>query len=74
MDKAEEFKKELTERIDNTIDVMMNNSDWQKILSGMSREQITKVVMLAFAVTNIKTGSLDNFNNAINSLIKDRRL
>ena len=33
MDKAEEFKKELTERIDNTIDVMMNNSDWQKILS-----------------------------------------
>ena len=74
MDKAEKFKKELTERTDNTIDVMMNNSDWQKILSGMSREQITKVVMLAFAVTNIKTGSLDNFNNAINSLIKDRRL
>ena len=64
------FEQELNERIQMTVDTMMENKEWRKILSPLSQEAKIKIISMVFLSTAVKEGSEQAFVKAVMSLNK----
>ena len=64
------FEQELNERIQMTVNTMMENKEWREILSHLSQEAKVKIISMVFLSTAVKEGSEQAFVKAVMSLNK----
>ena len=64
------FEQELNERIQMTVNTMMENKEWREILSHLSQEAKINVISMVFLSTAVKEGSEQAFVKAVMSLNK----
>ena len=64
------FEQELNERIQMTVNTMMENKEWREILSHLSQEAKVKIISMVFLSTAVKEGSEQAFAKAVMSLNK----
>ena len=64
------FEQELNERIQMTVNTMMENKEWREILTPLSQEAKINIISMVFLSTAVKEGSEQAFVNAVMSLNK----
>ena len=64
------FEQELNERIQMTVNTMMENKEWREILSNLSQESKINIISMVFLSTAVKEGSEQAFVKAVMSLNK----
>ena len=64
------FEQELNERIQMTVNTMMENKEWREILSNLSQESKINIIIMVFLSTAVKEGSEQAFVKAVMSLNK----
>ena len=64
------FEQELNERIQMTVNTMMENKEWREILAPLSQEAKINIISMVFLSTAVKEGSEQAFVNAVMSLNK----
>ena len=64
------FEQELNERIQMTVNTMMENKEWREILSNLTQDAMVNIISMVFLSTAVKEGSEQAFVNAVMSLNK----
>ena len=64
------FEQELNERIQMTVNTMMENKEWREIISNLSQEAKINIISMVFLSTAVKEGSEQAFVKAVMSLNK----
>ena len=64
------FEQELNERIQMTVNTMMENKEWREILSNLTQEAMVNIISMVFLSTAVEKGSEQSFVNAVMALNK----
>ena len=64
------FEQELNERIQMTVNTMMENKEWREILTPLSQEAKINIISMVFLSTAVEKGSEQAFVNAVMALNK----
>ena len=64
------FEQELNDRIQMTVNTMMENKEWREILTPLSQEAKINIISMVFLSTAVKKGSEQAFVKAVMSLNK----
>ena len=66
----QKFEKDLNERMEWTIETMMENEEWKEILSHLSKGKMVDLIAVVFLSTAVKEGHEQAFVNAVMALNK----
>ena len=64
------FEQELYERIQMTVNTMMENKEWREILSNLTQEAKVNIISMVFLSIAVKEGSEQAFVKAVMSFKK----